>query len=134
MDPSHPSRLIVTQQARDGAKLERAKEMRREMTFEENLLWQRLRRNGLSGLHFRRQQVIEGFIVDFFCNDAGLVVEVDGPIHLDQRKSDGARDEALRQRGLWVLRFTNERVRQDMRCVLSEIEAESRRNLTLAGE
>jgi len=56
---------IITGQKVSPEKLERAKELRREMTPAERRLWQRLRANRLDGWHFRRQQVIDGFIVDF---------------------------------------------------------------------
>ncbi len=77
-------RNIVIGQGVQLAKVERARQLRREPTREEALLWERLRRNQLDGLHFRRQQIIDGFIVDFYCHAAGLVVEVDGPIHTRQ--------------------------------------------------
>jgi very-short-patch-repair endonuclease len=51
------------------------------MTAEERLLWEALRRNTIDGLHFRRQQVIAGFIVDFYCHSAALAIEVDGAFH-----------------------------------------------------
>src|SRR4051812_33525571 len=75
---------IVRGQWVEDEKLARAKELRREMTPAERLLWSHLRRNQLNGLHFRRQQVIEGFITDFYCHSAALVVEVDGRIHEEQ--------------------------------------------------
>ena len=59
---------IVKRQQVEAVKLERAREFRREMTGEEDALWQRLRTNRLNGLHFRRQQVIGTFIVDFYCD------------------------------------------------------------------
>ena len=57
------------------------------MTPAEKILWNELRANKL-GVHFRRQQVIAGFIVDFYCHKAGLVVEVDGDIHDLQKEED----------------------------------------------
>ena len=57
---------IIFGQKVDSAKVERAKELRRQLTPEEKTLWQQLRCNKLQGLHFRRQQVIDGFIVDFY--------------------------------------------------------------------
>ena len=84
MSIKNPSTLlrtgIVTGQRVTKEKLQRAKELRREMTPAENLLWKEVRANKL-GVHFRRQQVIQGFIVDFYCHRAGLVVEVDGDVH-----------------------------------------------------
>jgi very-short-patch-repair endonuclease len=70
---------ITRNQAVSSAKVELAKRLRRTMTFEERTLWRVIRNNALAGLHFRRQQVIEGFIVDFYCACARLVIEVDAP-------------------------------------------------------
>jgi len=71
---------IITGQKIKPEKLERAKELLREMTPAERCLGQDLRANRLGGWHFRRQQIIDGFIVVFYCHKAGLVIEVDGPI------------------------------------------------------
>jgi very-short-patch-repair endonuclease len=103
----------------DGAKQQRAIELRRSMTPEEQLLWERLRRNSLDGLHFRRQQVIEGFIVDFYCHAVGLVVEVDGAMH--EETYDAERDNVLEAREISVLRFRNDRLREDIEGVLADI-------------
>jgi very-short-patch-repair endonuclease len=91
------------------------------MTAEEKILWQHLRINRLNGLHFRRQQVIDGFIVDFYCHKAKLVVEVDGGIHQHQVEYDAARDKVLTARGLRVLRIRNEDVRRRLEEVLARI-------------
>ena len=112
---------IITGQKIDPAKLERAKELRREMTEEERILWRRLRADKLKGFHFRRQQIIDGFIVDFYCHAAGLVVEVDGPIHDRQTEYDERRDRALCQHGLRILRVRNEEVRGGLAGVLDRI-------------
>ena len=72
---------IVIGQKVNSDKVQRAKELRRQMTPEENILWQYLRANRLHGLHFRRQQIIDGFIADFYCHASRLVIEVDGKIH-----------------------------------------------------
>ena len=101
--------------------LERAKELRRNMTPAEQRLWQQLRANRLGNWHFRRQQIIDGFIVDFYCHQVGLVIEVDGPIHESQREADAEREAILRARGLKILRFTNQQVMNDMANVLNEI-------------
>ena len=75
------TRRVVRGQRVVRAKLEQAKLLRRDMTLEERLLWTRLRRSQRHGLHFRRQQVIYGFIVDFYCASVNLAVEVDGLVH-----------------------------------------------------
>ena len=101
----------------------RAKELRRQMTPAERRLWERLRANRLGGLQFRRQQVIDGFIVDFYCHAAAVVVEVDGPVHEDRADYDAERDRILTARGLRVVRFTNEQVDRSLADVLRRIEA-----------
>jgi len=105
-----PSRHIVVGQNVAAAKLQRAKELRREMTDAERLLWERLRRSQLGGFHFRRQQVIDGFIVDFYCHAAGLVLEVDGGVHARQAAYDEQRDLVLSRRGLRIVRIHNDEV------------------------
>src|SRR5574341_2298524 len=72
---------------------ERAKELRRNMTPAEGIPWEKLRHNRLKGLQFRRQQIIDGYIVDFYCHAKTLVVEIDGDIHELQKDYDAGRDE-----------------------------------------
>ena len=102
-------------------KNEVARRMRREMTAAEWALWQAVRGNKLDGLHFRRQQVIDGFVADFYCHAVNLVVEVDGEIHDTQIEEDRHRERAFGLRGLRVLRFTNDQVLHDLPGCLSEI-------------
>ncbi|MBI4201169.1 MAG: endonuclease domain-containing protein [Chloroflexi bacterium] len=97
------------------------------MTDAEALLWQALRRNQLEGLHFRRQQIIDGFIVDFYCHTMGLVVEVDGEVHDRQKEYDAQRDYALKARGLKVLHVQNEAVENGLPGVLERILQMARR-------
>ena len=117
------ARNVIVGQRVSEEKVLRAKELRREQTCEERILWNCLRRNQLGGFHFRRQQVIDGFIADFYCHAAGLVVEVDGPVHDDQVESDRERDAILAARTLVVLRVTNEEVRDRLSEVLDRILA-----------
>ncbi len=114
---------IVIGQRVNVRKLERAKELRREMTTAEARLWAHLRANRLNGLRFRRQQVIDGFIVDFYCNSLALVIEVDGPIHEGQKDADQERDAVFTARGLTILRFTNDEVLHAVPSVLARIQA-----------
>jgi len=117
-----PIKNIVTEQPVTKAKLERAKELRREMTPAEKLLWQQIRANKL-GVRFRRQQVIQGFIVDFYCHRAGLVVEVDGDIHDLQQEEDARREKVLSALGLRVVRFRNDEVMGNLLNVVEKIKA-----------
>ena len=98
-----------------------ARRMRREMTPGEWRLWHRLRANRLAGLHFRRQQVIAGFIADFYCHAARLVVEVDGDSHDARAEYNAERDEILAAHGLRVYRVTNARLDAEIETVLDEL-------------
>jgi very-short-patch-repair endonuclease len=75
----------------------------------------------LNGLHFRRQQIIDGFIADFYCHAGRLVIEVDGEIHQQQAEYDAERDRVLTTRGLRLLRIKNEEVKQNLDRVLARI-------------
>jgi len=109
-----PAKNIVIGQRVDPAKVQRARELRHQMTSEEKILWQALRANQLGGFHFRRQQVIEGFIVDFYCHAAGLVVELDGGVHQQRIDYDAERDRVLAARGLRVMRVQNQAIRKNL--------------------
>ena len=100
---------------------ERARELRRNMTPAEKILWEKLRHNQLNGLQFRRQQIINPFIVDFYCHKATLVVEVDGDIHDLQHEEDAQREKALRELGLKIIRFRNDEVLNNLRTVVEKI-------------
>ncbi len=101
-----------------------AREMRQEPTPAEEHLWQALRKQQLHGYKFRRQHPIDRFIVDFFCADARLVVEVDGPIHAEQVEYDELRQAFIESLGLRVLRITNDAVLQQTAAVLERIGEE----------
>ena len=106
------SRKIVRGQNVQPEKLSLAKQLRHKMTPAERALWMALRRNGLDGFHFRRQQVIDGFIVDFYCDAAKLAIELDGTVHEEQWKYDESRDRTISRRGVRILRFSNESMRE----------------------
>jgi very-short-patch-repair endonuclease len=128
-----PPRNIVIGQKIDPAKAQRAKMLRRRMTKAERMLWHHLRANRLGGFQFRRQQVIDGFIVDFDCHAGGLVIEVDGTIHKEQVEYDVQRDCVLAARGLDVLRVKNHEIQNDLGAVLDRILAVIRRCLQEEG-
>jgi very-short-patch-repair endonuclease len=121
--PDPTKRGIVSGDRVSLEKMRLARELRQRMTPEERILWSHLRGHRLQGLHFRRQQVIDGFVVDFFCYAASLVVELDGGVHRAQAEYDAARDRVLAQRGLRVLRIPNEDVRRDIGSVLARISS-----------
>jgi very-short-patch-repair endonuclease len=105
-----------------------AREMRKEPTEAESILWSNLRNRKLKNLKFRRQQPIEGFIIDFYCESARLGVEVDGEIHLneEQRNFDQQRTEYLAEFGIRIVRFKNDDVINDIKKVLNIISEETK--------
>ena len=101
---------------------EYARRMRRNPTPAENVLWQMLRANGL-GVRFRRQEVIQQYIVDFRCRPADLIIEVDGGVHdaPEAQLADADRTDLLQSLGFTVLRFRNEEVLQNLPSVRTQI-------------
>ncbi len=97
----------------------RARTLRNNPTDPEIYLWRHLSRSQLGGYKFRRQHVIEPFIVDFFCPSKGLIVEADGETH--DAVADARRDTYLQRRGFLTLRFTNADIRRNMDGVLTTI-------------
>lgn len=89
------------------------------MTFEERLLWSRLKSAQL-GVSFRRQEVIGPYVVDFICYPARLIVELDGSQHLNSQ-SDRLRDAKLWADGFTILRFWNNEVRGNLQGVMERI-------------
>ncbi len=85
----------------------KARALRRALSFPEILLWRSLRGRRLSGLHFRRQHPVGPYILDFYCSDLKLAVEVDGAAHdhPDRAVRDETRDRWLPERGVAMLRF-----------------------------
>ncbi|GBC96581.1 hypothetical protein HRbin16_02387 [bacterium HR16] len=122
-DASSPCNIVRGQKVSE-EKVELARQMRKEMTPAERILWQHLRANRLDGYHFRRQQVIAGFIVDFYCHRAGLAVEVDGDGH--DQSYDADRDTILAEHGVRVLRVTNAEVLNDIYTVIERIRRQIR--------
>ena len=100
-----------------------ARSLRRESTDAERRLWSRLRDRGIEGFKFRRQVPVAGYILDFYCVKAKLVIEVDGGQHEDPSGTakDQRRDAVLESIGMRVLRFSDVDVLRDTDAVLEEI-------------
>jgi very-short-patch-repair endonuclease len=105
--PLTPPRKVTRGKHVSTEKLTLAKRLRREMTPAERRLWAAIRRNAIDGFHFRRQQVIEGYVVDFYCASAKLAIELDGGVHGEQWKYDESRDKTISRAGVRVLRIPN---------------------------
>jgi len=94
-----------------------ARNLRKNQTSSEEFLWKILRRNNLSGYKFLRQhpvyyridkEWVEFFIADFYCAKLQLIIEVDGPIHLNSAEYDSERDNKIFSKGIQVVRIKNE--------------------------
>jgi very-short-patch-repair endonuclease len=120
---------------------ERARELRRQLTPTEKMLWQALRARKLEGYKFLRQHPIlvddngrESFVVaDFYCAEAKLVVEVDGAVHENRQEQDRARDMAAGLRGYRVMRIAAQDVHDHLPMVLVRIRREIERYLQAPG-
>ncbi len=117
------------------------KKLRKESTPQEIILWSRLRRKAL-GYKFRRQHAIGGYIVDFFCSEKNLVIEIDGWQHKEAVEYDEERTRYLESLGLKVLRFWNNEINGNLEGVILKVEESLKNNssasqaqlLPLAGE
>jgi very-short-patch-repair endonuclease len=101
---------------------ERARELRKNSTLGEVLLWNELRGRKVGELRFLRQKPIENYIVDFYCTELKLVIEIDGSSHNLKVEEDKFRQDQLESFGITFLRFTEEEVRKNMESVLREIK------------
>lgn len=107
----------------DGFSVARCRQLRRRQTRPEERLWRALRNRALAGLKFRRQHPFGPFILDFYCQEVSLAVEVDGWSHVGgaARTADAGRTAFLERRGLQVLRFMNREVLENLEGVLVSI-------------
>ncbi|MEM7550145.1 MAG: endonuclease domain-containing protein [Bacteroidota bacterium] len=103
-----------------------AKENRKAPTDAEDLLWQNLRGRKLVGLKFRRQHPIGDFIIDFYCHDKKLGIELDGGYHFltEQREADEGLTFELKELGVKIIRFDNSEIERNIKKVLKRIEEE----------
>ena len=91
-----------------------ARELRQAKMLHEVLFWQQVKRGQINGLDFDRQKIIGDYIVDFYCPEKGVVIELDGASHSDKGESDKARDIFLRSLGLVVIRISVTEVLQNL--------------------
>lgn len=101
--------------------LERARELRKQQTPAEQILWECLRNRRLLNTKFRRQHNIGRYIVDFYCHEKLLIIELDGSIHANQQAEDSIRENWLKSNNITVIRFSNEQVFNDIELVLQKI-------------
>ena len=100
-----------------------AKQLCQQSTDAERRLWRYLRAHRMAGYKFRRQVVIEPYIVDFICLEARLIVEADGGQHLEQMEEDLMRTSFLESLDYRVIRFWNHEILRDTETVLEQIHS-----------
>lgn len=98
-----------------------ARELRRNMTLSEVLLWNELKNKSMLGFDFDRQRPIGNYIVDFYCKDLSLAIEIDGDTHLFRYDYDDERQRELEKLGVKFLRFDDHEVKKSMNNVLRVI-------------
>ncbi len=101
---------------------ERARYLRNNSTLSEVLLWRHLKGKQMLGFDFDRQKPIDNYIVDFFCNELMLAIEIDGDSHDSKVEYDKNRQTKLESLGLHFLRFSDLDVKSNMEGVISTIE------------
>ena len=106
-------------------KFEFARKMRQRLTDAEEKLWQQLRNRKINGAKFRRQHPVSFYVLDFYCHEIKLAVELDGEIHETKtnKEYDNNRTQVLYELGITVLRFTNTEVEKDITNVIKEINS-----------
>ena len=103
-----------------------ARNLRKNSTWAERELWRHLRNRKTGGAKFRRQQCFGPYVLDFYCAEAGLSIELDGGQHDEpsHRSHDAARETFLLAQGIRTVRFWNSQIRQDLPIVLERIRME----------
>ncbi|MCL4549741.1 MAG: endonuclease domain-containing protein [Bacteroidetes bacterium] len=101
---------------------ELARELRKNSTLTEIMLWNELKRKKVRGFDFDRQRPIDNYIVDFYCKDLQLAIEIDGESHYGNEDADEERQKRLESLGVRFLRFDDFDVRFKLDKVVSDIE------------
>ena len=123
--------MLIRRDKSDLDARERSRGLRRDSTPPERVLWRWLRDRRLGGLKFRRQQPIGAYVVDFFCAEAKLVVEIDSAYHegAERKARDERRDQALGKLGVKTLRFSASTLAKDRDAVLATILREAKERM-----
>ena len=103
--------------------VEVARQLRLEHTASEDILWQALRNRKLDGWKFRRQFPLGPFVLDFYCAEARLAVEVDGAIHLQQIEADTLSQSLIEEVAIHFVRVTADEVERDLLGTLAKLRA-----------
>ena len=112
--------------------VKKARVLRNNMTRAEIVLWSRLRSRQINGYKFRRQQPLYDYIVDFYCHNLKLIIEVDGEMHslLENKKYDSKRDNILKINGYHIIRLSNVEVETEINSAINKIISYISENLS----
>lgn len=106
-----------------------ARRLRKNMTHNEKLLWERLNGKQIYGQRFRRQHPIDIFIADLYCHEVRLVVEIDGEIHDQTEEYYDGRSAEMEKSGIKIIRFKNKDVEEGIEKVVTEIKSAVKKRL-----
>ncbi len=107
--------------AKSAKTIQNARELRKSLTGAEQRLWYVLRNRQSGVIKFRRQHPIGKYIVDFYCPQSRLIIEIDGDSHGDSQEYDRQRTEWLESQGYQVIRFSNREVKEHFDTVIADI-------------
>jgi very-short-patch-repair endonuclease len=106
-----------------------ARDLRNNLTECERLLWDRLKNRKIAGYKFRCQHPIFRYVLDFYCLEKLLAIELDGDVHKKRKDYDSYRDDFMKSMGIHTLRFTNNQIMQNTDMVVCTIESELLRDI-----
>ncbi len=101
-----------------------ARHLRKNLTYGEKILWKILRNKNVKGLRFRRQHPIDNYIVDFYCKEKSIIIEIDGPLHEEEERKlkDEIRETYLHAKGYRILRFRDKELLGNVDDILQRIK------------
>ena len=99
-----------------------SRRLRKEQTAAEKIIWEQLRKRKFNNFKFRRQHVIEGFVLDFYCHELKLGIEVDGGIHLRRKNYDALRQELIEAKGITIIRVSNLEISENKKALLNKLK------------
>ncbi|MFA5130228.1 MAG: endonuclease domain-containing protein [Patescibacteria group bacterium] len=100
---------------------DRARQLRKNMTRAETMFWNVVRRKQFHGFKFVKQKPLLSYIVDFYCAQLRLVIEIDGSVHHESKEYDNDRTSDLQSFGIRIILYTNDQVEYDLSSVLNHL-------------
>jgi len=99
-----------------------ARQLRKDQTKAEKIVWEQIRNRRFKGLKFRRQHVIEGFVLDFYCPEIKFGIEVDGGIHRKRKDYDKLRQQVIESEDITMIRITNKELKERNRSIIDKLK------------